>query len=171
MKKDKVEIIKPQKEKDSIVNPILYLILGLILTFKSNEAIELIFYVIGIIIIMYGVKALITSYRNKDNLQIKNLNLSIGLLSTVCGVALCFLANFLNLGIRYVIGFFMIFIGISRLLTDFSLSNRKITNIISNIVLIVLGIFSIFVSNAVLVIIGIILLINSVLLFIQFFRS
>ena len=65
----------------------------------------------------------------------------------------------------------MIFIGVSRLFTDYSLSNYKNFNTMSNIVLVILGIFSIFVSNAVLVIIGWILIVNSILLFFEYFKN
>lgn len=174
LSKDKTEIIKPNKEsKDNrnIINPIIYLILGFILAFKSNEAVEIIFYILGLIVIVYGIKSFITYYQNKDNIQLKNINLSIGVISILIGVLLIVLAGALNLGIRYILGFFMIFIGISRILTDYSLSSYKKFNTLSNIVLIILGIFSIFVSNAVLVIIGWILIVNAILLFFEYFKN
>lgn len=172
--KDKTEIIKPKKEgkaSKNVLTPIIYLILGVILAFKSDEAVKLVFYILGIIVIIYGIKSLITYYQNKDSMQFKNINLSIGIISILIGALLIILAGALNLGIRYILGFFMIFIGVSRLLSDYSLSNYKNFNTMSNIVLIILGIFSIFVSNAVLVIIGWILIVNSALLFFEYFKN
>lgn len=174
MSKDKTEIIKPKKEgkeNKNILTPIIYLILGVILAFRSNEAVKLVFYILGIVIIVYGIKSLITYYQNKDNIQLKNINLSIGVLSLLIGILLIVLAGAINLGIRYILGFFMIFIGISRLLTDYSLNNYKNFNTLSNLILIILGVFSIFVSNAVLVIIGWILIVNSILLFFEYFKN
>lgn len=174
MGKEKTEIIKPKKEKKEINNvttPIIYLILGAILAFRSNEAVQIVFYILGIMIILYGIKSFITYYQNKENVQFKNVNISIAILSVVIGALLIFFADALELGIRYIFGFFMIFIGISRLLTDYSLGNYKNFNSISNIILIILGIFSIFVSNAILVIIGWILIINAIILFWEYFRS
>ena len=60
--------------------------------------------------------------------------------------------------------------GMSRLLTSISFNNYKNFSTISNIILIALGIYSIFFSNAVLVIIGVILVINAIILFIEYFR-
>lgn len=174
MGKDKTEIIKPKKEgKDnkSVLTPIIYLILGFILAFRSNEAVKLVFYILGIMIIIYGIKSFMTYYQNKDSIQFKNINLSIALVSILIGVLLIILAGALNLGIRYILGFFMIFIGVSRLLTDYSIKSYKSFSILSNIVLIILGIFSIFVSNAVLVIIGWILIANALLLFFEYFKN
>ena len=68
----KAEIIKPKKEKKearSLLNPIIYLVLGLLLMFRSNEVVELLFYVLGIIIIIYGIKSpSLTVWRKKIEL-------------------------------------------------------------------------------------------------------
>ena len=169
----KAEVIKPKKEMKearSLLNPIIYLVLGLLLIFKSNEVVELLFYVLGIIVIIYGIKSFVLYYQNKDVVQYKNINLTIAIASVIIGVLLIILSGVLEASIRYVLGFFFIFMGISRLLTSISFNNYKNFSTISNIVLIALGIYSIFFSNAVLVIIGVILVINSIILFIEYFR-
>ena len=169
----KTEIIKPKKEMKearSLLNPIIYLVLGLLLVFKSNEVVELLFYVLGIIVIIYGIKSFVVYYQYKDVVQYKNINLTIAIASVIIGVLLIVLSGVLEASIRYVLGFFFIFMGISRLLTSISFNNYKNFSTISNIVLIALGIYSIFFSNAVLVIIGVILIINAVILFIEYFK-
>ena len=169
----KTEIVKPKKEiKEvrSLLNPIIYLVLGLLLIFKSNEVMEFIFYVLGIIIIIYGIKSFVLYYQNKDIVHYKNIHLTVAIASVIIGVLLIVLSGVLEASIRYVLGFFFIFMGISRLLTSISFNQYKSLSTVSNIVLIVLGIYSIFFSNIVLVIIGIILVINAVILFIDYFR-
>lgn len=169
----KTEIIKPKKEMKearNLLNPIIYLVLGLLLMFKSNEVVELLFYVLGIIFIIYGIKSFVIYYQNKDIVQYKNINLTIAIASVIIGVLLIVLSGVLEASIRYVLGFFFIFMGISRLLTSISFNNYKNFSTISNIILIALGIYSIFFSNAVLVIIGVILVINAIILFIEYFR-
>ena len=169
----KTEIIKPKKEVKearSLLNPIIYLVLGLLLIFRSNEVVELLFYVLGIIIIIYGIKSFVVYYQNKDVVQHKNINLTIAIASVIIGVLLIVLSGVLEASIRYVLGFFFIFMGVSRLLTSISFNNYKNFSTISNIVLIALGIYSIFFSNAVLIIIGVILVINAIILFIEYFK-
>ena len=61
--------------------------------------------------------------------------------------------------------------GVSRLLTQYSFGNYKKIQMLSNVVLIIMGIYSIFVSNAVMVIIGWILIANAVLLLWDYFRK
>ena len=169
----KAEIIKPKKEMKearSLLNPIIYLVLGILLMFKSNEVMELIFYVLGIIIIIYGIKSFIVYYQNKDVVQYKNINLTIAIASVIIGVLMIVLSGVLEASIRYVLGFFFIFMGVTRLLTSISFNNYKSFSTVSNIVLIGLGIYSIFFSNVVLVIIGVILVINAIILFIEYFK-
>ncbi len=169
----KAEIIKPKKEKKearSLLNPIIYLVLGLLLMFRSNEVVELLFYVLGIIIIIYGIKSFVLYYQNKDVVQYKNINLTIAIASVIIGVLLIVLSGVLEASIRYVLGFFFIFMGVSRILTSVSFNNYKNFSTLSNIILIALGIYSIFFSNAVLVIIGAILVINAIILFIEYFK-
>lgn len=167
----KTEIIKPKKEKkinkenNSLLTPIIYLILGVILAFYSNEAVQLIFYALGILIICYGLKSLVTYYQNKNLAQFKNINLSIGLFSIIMGILLIVLAGALETSIRYVLGFFLIYMGISRFLTDYSFGTYKNWKSLSNLVLVILGIYSIFVSNVIFVIVGWILILNAGLLF------
>lgn len=170
----KTEIIKlnnKKSENKSLLTPIIYLIIGGILVFKSDEAIEIFFYIIGIMVILYGIKAFINYYRNKDNIQFKNVNLTVAITSIIIGLLLIVLAGAINLSIRFLIGFFLIFMGVSRLLTDISFGNYMSVSTLSNILLIILGIYSVFVSHAVLVIVGVMLIINAVILFFEYFKE
>ena len=169
----KTEIIKPKKEVKearSFFNPIIYLVLGLLLMFKSNEVVEFLFYILGIIVIIYGIKSFVVYYQNKDIVQYKNINLTIAIASVIIGVLMIVLSGVLEASIRYVLGFFFIFMGVTRLLTSISFNNYKNFSTISNIILIALGVYSIFFSNIVLVIIGVILVINAIMLFIEYFK-
>ena len=170
----KMKVIKPEKNysnSKSILLPIVYLILGIILAFKSNEAIKLLFYIIGILIIVYGVKMLITYYQNKNNLLYKSINLSISIISIIIGVLLIALSGVLEISIRYILGFFLIYIGVSKLFTQISFQNYKLINVFSNAVLILLGLYSILFSNAVLVIIGWLLILNAIILFWEYLKN
>lgn len=165
----KVQVIKPNdresKNNKSFLTPIIYLIVGVILAFKSNEAIQLLFYIIGILVILYGVKQFVEYYQNKEMAQYKNINLTIAISSIIIGILSIILSEVIELSIRYVLGFFLIFMGISRLLTQISFNNYKNFSSVSNIILIILGIYSIFVSNAILVVIGWLLIVNALILF------
>ena len=170
----KVDVIKPndgKKDNNSLINPVMYLDMGIMLAFYSNAVVKIFFYIIGVIVIIYGIKSLLEYYRNKDSVQFKNINLSIGIVSIIIGLLLIILSDALEVSIRYVLGFFLIYMGVSRLLTQYSFGNYKKIQMLSNVVLIIMGIYSIFVSNAVMVIIGWILIANAVLLLWDYFRK
>lgn len=159
------KVIKPKEDKQSILVPIIYLILGIVLAFKNNEAITLIFYIIGILVIVLGINYLLTYFKDRNN----KISLYVGLISSILGILLVVLAKSLQISIRYIIGFFLIFIGVSRLISN----PQKILSRdnISNILLIILGIFSIFVSNIILVIIGVLLILDALFLIWSYFKN
>lgn len=173
----KMEVIKPKKENDnerdnnSLINPVMYLVIGIMLAFYSNKVVQIFFYIIGVLLIIYGIKSFIEYRRNKELVQIKNINLSIAIISILIGVLLMILSNALEVSIRYVLGFFLIYMGISRLLTQYSFRNYKTFTTLSNVVLVILGVYSILVSNAVFVIIGWILIANAIILLWEYFRK
>ena len=170
-----MEVIKPDKgkssESKSVITPILYLILGIILAFKNNEAVTIVFYLIGIIVIVYGIKALLEYYKYKELVQYRKINLSVGISSIVMGILLIVLAEVIEKSIRYVLGFFLIFLGVTRIMTQVSYGKYLTTSLIINIALIILGIFSIFISNVILVAAGWILMANALILFIEYFKN
>lgn len=174
----KAEIVKPKKEEKetksvkeagNIITPIIYLVLGLLLIFKNEKVMEFFFYVVGIIIIIYGIKSFVVYYQNKELVRYKNINLSIAIVSVIIGVLLILLSGALQAFVQYTIGFIFIFIGLSRLLVSISFNNYKSLSTLINIALIIFGVCSMF-SNLILIGLGIILVINSILLFIEYFR-
>lgn len=170
----KAEIIKPKKEgkeKKSILTPVIYLALGLLLAFKSNEVTKIIFYIIGILIIIYGIKSFVVGYQNKEHTQIKNINFGIAGVSVIIGILLILLSGVLEASTRYVLGFFLVYLGVSRMITEASFGNFISWSNLSNIVLIILGIYSILFSNVIFLIVGWVLIINAVLLFWEYFKE
>ncbi len=172
----KETVIKPKKNKKevehvSLLTPIIYLIIGIILAFKNNEAVTILFYIIGILVIVYGIKGLIDYYNNKELVQYKNINISVSVVSIIIGVLLIVLAKALEVSIRYVLGFFLIFLGVSRILTQISYHEYKNLSFLVNIVLIILGIFSVFVSNIILVIAGWLMIFNAGVMFYEYFNK
>ena len=129
------------------------------------------FYLIGIIIIVYGIKNMVDYNRYKDQVQYKKMSLSVSIISIIVGILFIVLAEALEVSIRYMLGFFLIFLGVTRLLNQISYGSYINVNALFNVILIILGIFSIFVSNVILVVAGYILMANALLLFWEYFKS
>ena len=164
-----MKIIKPKrvyKYYGSIFMPIIYLLFGIILAFNSNAAITLVFNIIGLLLVFYGIKNIINYYQNNFRFSLNN-----GIASIIIGLLIIILAEAIELSIRYILGFFLIYIGITKLINQINFNNYRNFSMISNIILIFLGIYCIFFSNAILVIIGYILIINSVILFWEILKN
>ncbi len=153
----KVTIIKEKEKETNIISNILMLILGIILTLNANKLITTIFLIIGIIITCLGIISLTKYFKDKDNniLLISSISLTaIGLLTTL-------LASILTNAIQIISGIWLLIIGLNKLFIYIQ-TKINIQNLIISIILIILGIYTIFFKNAILIIIGIILIITSI---------
>lgn len=170
-----MKVIKPNREgkdgNNSILTPIIYLILGVILAFFNNQVVQLIFYIIGLLVIVYGIKSFIVYYQTKDTSQYKNISLGVAIVSIIIGILLIILSDALQISIRYVIGFFLLYMGISRLLMQVGTGDFKGIATISNILLVIMGIFSIFKSNVFLMIVGWMLILNAIILLYDYIKK
>ena len=94
-------------------------------------------------------------------------------MSVVFGVLIILLSNILTSTIQIITGIWLLFVGISRL-GETDLTNLKERNnlilMIGSIIIILLGLYTIFSENVVFVVLGIILIIYSVLDIINYFR-
>ena len=94
-------------------------------------------------------------------------------MSVVFGVLIILLSNILTSTIQIITGIWLLFVGISRL-GETDLTNLKERNnlilMIGSVIIILLGLYTIFSENVVFVVLGIILIIYSVLDIINYFR-
>lgn len=159
----KVTVLKKHSKNDtSIVISIVLLILGLFLTFDSNGMMDIVFTVLGGIIIAYGIYKLIV-YSNLIK-EHKKENSSL-LLSTVAyitfGIIIILLSNILTNAVNIITGIWLIYTGIDKIIHQRIITNGLSTPLITGIILIIIGIYSIISQNAVFVFIGIALIIYS----------
>jgi len=89
----------------------------------------------------------------------------------IIGLLVIILSGVLEASTRYVLGFFLVYIGISRTITEISFGRLITWSNLSNMILVALGIYSIFFSNVIFLIIGWVLIANAVLLFIEYFKG
>ena len=172
---EEVEIIKPGSKKkirnvDNITNifnkdrkilsPIIMGIVGLILLTNSDEVIILACYIIGGLILGFGIYSIIGYYKLKKELHIENTTkMNIGILTIAIGIFIILLASLIKTFMNLLLGIWLIATGITKLLTVSKLYNtdRKAANfnLIEAIIVIFMGLYSIFFQNIFLTIIGI----------------
>ena len=96
-----------------------------------------------------------------------NNALMAGISSITIGLLIIILAGVLEIGLRYILGLILIIHAINKLnlalLAQNSNKNRFISNLITSIIFLIIGLYTIFFANAALIFIGIVLIISSLL--------
>ena len=166
----KVTIVdKNYKGQDSsLVYSIILLVLGIFLTFNANGVLNIVFDILGSLVMIYGVYKLVMALKLKKNFKTVNDSLmSSSIMSLVFGLLIIVLSQVLINAINVVTGMWLIFMGISKLNVALSICSIKekdfIVSLISSILIIGLGLYTIMSQNVVLTIIGILLIIYSVI--------
>ena len=172
---EEVEIIKPGSKKkirnvDNITNifskdrkmlsPIIMGIVGLILLTNSDEVIILACYIIGGLILGFGIYNIISYSKLKKELHIENTTkMNIGILTITIGILIILLASLIKTFMNLLLGIWLLITGITKLLNVSKIYNddRKTANfnLIEAIIVIFMGLYSIFFQNIFLTIIGI----------------
>ena len=172
----KVTVVNHSKKyrKRSLVYSIILLVLGIFLTFNSSGVLNTIFNILGILVVLFGIYRFFTYYRLKSQLKIDDSGILMSaVMSVVFGVLIILLSNILTSTIQIITGIWLLFVGISRL-GETDLTNLKERNnlilMIGSVIIILLGLYTIFSENVVFVVLGIILIIYSVLDIINYFR-
>ncbi len=156
----KTIIIK--KDKSSIFASILFLILGILLFTNSGEMVKFITYIIGIIFVVFGSIKLYNYYKFKDT--ISSIQLTIGITLIIIGIIIMFCNGVIEFVIRIVMGGYILASGLNKLIVAInskSYNNKWIGLLITAILLIGCGLYTILKSNIVLEVVGIILIIYS----------
>ncbi len=153
----KVTVIKPKEDKKmNIISDLIMLILGIILTLNANKLVTTIFIILGIFISGYGIIKLVNYFKNNNQ-----DSLVIGTIATAIGLLTVLLASILSNAIQIISGIWLIIIGLNKLTTYLTFKINSL-NLITAILLILLGIYTIFFENAILMIIGIVLIITAI---------
>lgn len=173
----KTVLITPkEKQKKGLIESIILLVLGIILVTNSNSIVTMAFQIIGILIILFGIYRILGYFKLKKQFnQIDSEALISGILIITTGIIILLLASILEVGLRYIIGIYLLGNGISKLLIATHLKEISkqlfITRMITGIIYIILGLYTILIANAALVIIGILLIISSSFDIITYFQK
>ena len=166
-----MKLLSTKKDSFSIISAILFLILGILLISNPDGVVKFITYILGAIIIIAGIAKLIFYKKNKEAINNTN-NLTIGIVLIVIGIITMFLSDAINFVIKLILGGWLIYSGIVKLVLALKLRENKIQTwympLISSIIMIVCGLYTIVFVNVFGIATGIILVIYSIAEIIQF---
>lgn len=173
----KVTVLNKDKKNDySFVNSLILLILGIFLTFNSDGLLNIIFDILGVIVILFGIYQFISYSKMKQQLHVENSSaLMSAIFSISIGLIIILLSNFLTSAIQIVTGIWLFFMGLSKINSAMiwkEVNQRNfIISFIGAIILILLGIYTIFTQNVVFVFIGIVLIIYAIADLVNYFMK
>lgn len=159
--------VKKHSDVISLIYSIIFFILGAIIFTKPEVIILFISYVIGGIFTIIGIFKCIKNYLDikKDN-SISSKEMIIGILLVVIGIVFITLADVIEAIVRLVIGGWILFTGINRLINSLTIKikNKKfIISLIISLLLIAVGLYTILESNLAFKTIGLVLMVYSFL--------
>ena len=159
--------VKSYSEVISLIYSIIFFILGAIIFTKPEVIILFISYVIGGIFTIIGLFKCINNYLDikKDN-SISSKEMIAGILLIIIGLVFISLAGVIEALVRLVIGGWILFTGINRLINSLTIKikNKKfIVRLVLSLLLIGVGLYTILESNLAFKTIGLVLMVYSFL--------
>jgi len=163
----KIEV-KSYSNVSSLISSIIFFILGAIMFTKPDVMVVVASRIFGGVLILYGIYNCIKNYTMlKQDSSTTSLTMITGLIAITFGVLFFFLAGVIEAIIRYIIGGWILFSGINRLVMAFYIPNRKSSSFISSLIIAILlilgGLYTILENNLAFKTIGIILMVYSAL--------
>lgn len=162
-----------KSSKVSLISGIAFFVLGIIIFLNPEILVKVISYGIGGLLILIGVYKSVNYYIQDKRLGIVNRNeIAFGITAIVLGVIFIFLADAIELLIRFIVGGWLLIAGLNKIVKTFYTTDRDskfYALLVVGIILIGIGLYIILVSNLALSIIGLFMMIYGVIDFISYF--
>ena len=163
--------IKNYSSHTSLISSVISLCIGILLFTKANEVLDIISFGLGAIIALIGVASLIMYGKEASEGSENRANLMLGILLIIIALIFILCHDVVENVIRYIIGGYILFTGVIRLMTAIGLGlkdKRIISVTIVSIALILIGVYTIITENVILSTVGLIMIIYSIVEIIGF---
>lgn len=156
--------VKSYSDQASLISAIIFFIIGGILFWYNDEIISTLSMIVGIVLAVSGIVEIIVYVVNKKK-QIDYLAPVIrGIIFIGLSILFIFGANIINQIVRFVVGAWILFSGINRLIQTLAISKRSkkfLPLLLVSILLIAIGVYSIVYGDVIISTIGIIMMVYS----------
>ena len=124
--------VKSYSSQSSLISSIIFFIIGAILFSNADRVIEIISIAIGLILATTGIISLVIYYfKLKKNNHSETGSLTLGIITIILAIIFIFFSSLVEQFIRFIIGGWILFSGIIRLIN--ALSSGKRNTIINSI--------------------------------------
>ena len=154
----------------SLISAIVFFVIGIILFTNPDVVIKFISYCLGGVLILIGIYKTANYYIQDKRLGVVNRNeLAFGITAIVLGVVFIFLADAIELLLRFIVGIWVLIAGLNKIIQTFYTTDRGSKFYSLLVVGLAFGLYIILVSNLALSIIGIFMIIYGLIDFVSYF--
>ncbi len=164
-------IIKSYEPKKSLVVPIIFLIVGLLLTINPGDIVEFVSYIFGGVFLALGVSKMIADTKRMDKTTGDTF---YSIMMIVLGIIFIFFSGTIEFIIRLAIGVWIIINALNTIAFGANLmrvDRKSVVSLIIGFILLLMGLYTVFVSNLVLSAIGLVLIIYGALSIVDYFYA
>jgi len=153
----------------SIITSLCFAILGLVIAYNPNTTLKIISYVLGGILIVYGVIKILEYSKMKDVNSLYSTELSFGVIAVLFGIVIIVASDIIEAMIRVIIGIWIVYSAIMRLgvaikLQKFNSDNKIwVPVLIIALIMLLCGIYVITIPGTLIMTIGIIMVVYAVM--------
>jgi len=162
-------IIRSYETKKSIITPIIFLIIGLLLFINPGDIVEFISYIFGGVFITLGIGKYIMDSRRIDKTTGDTF---YSVVMIILGLIFIFFSGTIEFIIRLAIGVWIIINGLNTIAIGANLmkiDRKSVVSLILGFILLMIGLYTVFVSNLVFSALGLVLTIYAILEIINYF--
>ncbi len=156
-----------QSNTKNLIKSVLFLIFGSLIFAYPDKVISIVASGFGAILILYGLFMIIRNYyETKHDSDTPATMLTIGIVLVLVGILFIILSESISLVIQYVLGAWILFNGIEKLLLSFSLPKESIqfkSQLVIAILLLAAGLYTVLVANITIQVVGLIMMVYAVL--------
>lgn len=162
-----------KNSKVSLISGIVFFVLGIIIFLNPEILVKTISYGLGGLLILIGIYKTVNYYIQDKRLGVVNRNeIAFGITAIILGVVFIFLADAIELLLRFVVGGWLVIAGLNKIFSTFYTRDRNskfYSLLVVGIILICIGLYIILVSNLALSIIGLFMMLYGITDFISYF--
>lgn len=162
-----------KNSKVSLISGIVFFVLGIIIFLNPELLVKTISYGLGGLLMLIGIYKTVNYYIQDKRLGIVNRNeIAFGITAIILGVVFIFLADAIELLLRFIVGGWLVIAGLNKIANTFYTTDRNskfYSLLVVGIILICIGLYIILVSNLALSIIGLFMMIYGITDFISYF--
>ena len=153
----------------SIITSLAFTVLGIIIVYNPNTTFQIISYVLGAILIAYGVLKVIEYFKVKGSYDLYNYELVYGIIACLLGIVVIVCSGMIEAILRILIGIWIVYSGAMRLGLAMKLQKLDADNkiwvpvLLIALAMLICGLYIIAVPGTVMMTIGIIMVIYGIM--------